>query len=272
MRQKKRDILTKLILSLSAALILLPLFLLPLFAFSQRWPWPKLLPERLSFSALRDVTGRSGALFSLLFSSCLISATVAFLSAVIGLMTARALALYRFLGQRTALFLTVLPFMVPATVFAMGVQTTFIRLGLNNTAAGVILAHLIYSLPYAVRLLTDGTAALGTGLEEEARVLGASAWQAFSKVSLPLLAPVLLTAATMSYIVSFSQYFLTLLLGGGQVRTFSIVMVPYLQGGRRNIACMYSLLFLGVTLLVFVCFSRIAKRWIKRQQGAFYRT
>ena len=53
-------------------------------------------------------------------------------------------------------FFTVLPFMVPATVFAMGIQVTFIRMGLNNTVVGVIIAHLICSLPYAVRLLQDG--------------------------------------------------------------------------------------------------------------------
>ena len=70
--------------------------------------------------------------------------------------------------------MTILPFMVPATVFAMGVQITFIKMGLNNTVTGVILAHLICSLPYAVRLMMDGTEAVGNRLEEQARVLGAS--------------------------------------------------------------------------------------------------
>ena len=62
--------------------------------------------------------------------------------------------------------------MVPVTVFAMGVQIVFIKMRLNNTITGVIIAHLICSLPYAVRLLTDGTQAVGMRLEEQARVLG----------------------------------------------------------------------------------------------------
>lgn len=155
-------------------------------------------------------------------------------------------------------FMAVLPFMVPATVFAMGVQVTFIKMGLNNTAAGVILVHLICSLPYAVRLITDGTAAVGEKLEEQARVLGASVLQGFVKVTLPLLIPVLLSSFSMSYIVSFSQYFLTLLIGGGRIKTFTIIMVPYLQSGDRNIACVYSLIFFGVTLAVFAVFEKIA--------------
>lgn len=160
--------------------------------------------------------------------------------------------------------------MIPATVFAMGIQIIFIRLGLNNTVTGVIIAHLICSLPYAVRLIQDGMEASGKKLEEQARVLGASPVKAFVKVSLPILAPVIVSAVSMSYIVSFSQYFLTLLIGGGNVQTFTIVMVPYLQGGDRNIACVYSTIFLAVTLLVFTVFEALAKRWTKDGTGDFY--
>ena len=160
--------------------------------------------------------------------------------------------------------------MVPATVFAMGIQTTFIKLGLNNTIPGVIISHLICSLPYAVRLLMDGTIAVGNGLEEQARVLGASAWKAFVKVTLPVLAPVMLSSFSMAYIVSFSQYFLTLLIGGGRIKTFTIVMVPYLQGGNRNIACVYSTIFFGITLLIFAFFEWIAGRLSKNNSVEYY--
>ena len=167
-------------------------------------------------------------------------------------------------------FCSILPFMVPVTVFAMGIQVTFIKLGWNNTVWGVICAHLVCSLPYAVRLLMDGTEALGDGLEEQARVLGASAGQAFFRVALPLLVPVLLSAFSMAYIVSFSQYFLTLLIGGGQVKTFTIVMVPYLQGGDRNIACVYSVIFLGITLVLFGIFEWTAGKISKNNSTEFY--
>lgn len=160
--------------------------------------------------------------------------------------------------------------MVPATVFAMGIQITFIKMGLNNRIAGIIIAHLICSLPYAVRLIMDGTAAVGSRLEEQARVLGASPFQAFYKTSLPMLTPVILSAVSMSYIVSFSQYFVTLLIGGGNVKTFTILMVPYLQSGNRNIACIYSTLFLGVTLLVFGVFEWAAGRYMKHGAGEYY--
>ncbi|MBS6516907.1 MAG: ABC transporter permease subunit [Clostridium sp.] len=265
-----RERMINAVLFLLAAVILLPCILLIVWAVTKRWAWPDLIPQKFSFRAVKEVSGRRVELFRVFFSSVLISTAVAVLSAVIGVMTCRALVFYDFFGKRLLGFLTVLPFMVPSTVFAMGIQLTFIRLGLNNTVSGVILAHLICSLPYAVRLIMDGTRALGRGLEEQARVLGASPWQAFFRVALPVLAPVVLSAASMAYVVSFSQYFLTLMIGGGQVKTFSIVMVPYLQSGDRSIASVYSVLFLAVTLSVFGLYEWIGRRWTKDSEGGFY--
>lgn len=265
-----KDRIVKAVLFLLAAVILLPCLLLLVWMFTERWAWPDLLPQRFSLRAAAEVFGRRGELLKVFFSSVLISTAVAALSAVIGVMTCRALVFYNFFGKRLMGFLTILPFMVPATVFAMGIQLTFIRMELNNTISGVILAHLICSLPYGVRLIMDGTKALGKELEDQARVLGASPWQAFYKVSLPVLAPVILSAASMAYVVSFSQYFLTLMIGGGQVRTFSIVMVPYLQSGDRSMASVYSVLFLAVTLSVFGLYEWIGRKWTKDSEGGFY--
>ena len=212
--KKRKSFITNIILAVLCASILIPAASLVVWVFTERWAWPGLFPQVLSDRAVMEIVRRKGELFSLMASSIMISSVVAVLSAAIGGLTSRALILYRFRGKDLMSFLTVLPLMVPATVFAMGIQITFIRMGLNNTVAGVILAHLIYSLPYAVRLIMDGTRAVGIALEEQARVLGAGPFQAFRRTTLPMLVPVILSAVSMSYIVSFSQYFLTLLLGG----------------------------------------------------------
>lgn len=269
MKKDKKHIRTEMLSLFAATLILVPIFTLVIWVFTERWAWPDIFPQTLSFRAIREVLGRKTQLLGIAGSSILISTIVGVLSIVIGTMTARALTFYQFVGRRWVSFFTVLPFLVPATVFAMGIQMTFIKLGLNNSVAGVVIAHLICSLPYAVRLIADGMEGVGRGLEEQARVLGASSGTAFARVTLPILAPVIVSALCMSYVVSFSQYFLTLLIGGGQVKTFTIVMVPYLQGGNRNIASVYSMLFLGITLMIFAVFEKIAMRW-SRNSGEFY--
>lgn len=250
--------------------IAIPILTMLVWSFTERWAWPDMLPQTFSLRALREVLHGGGRLAQTIVSSAAISLTVASLSVVIGLMTTRALIFYDIAGKNLIYFFTTLPLMVPVTVFAMGAHVTFIKLGLNNSVPGVIVAHLICSLPYATHLLAGGTEALGKGLEEQARVLGASEFYAFRWITLPLLSPVILSAFSMAYIVSFSQYFLTLLIGGGQVRTFTIIMVPYLQSGQRNIAGMYSTVFLAVTLIVLVTFEKITAKWSKNTDANFY--
>lgn len=253
-----------------AFFILLPMATLIIWVFTERWAWPDLIPQVFSDRAFREIFRRKTELIRVFMSSVMISLMVAFLSAIIGLMTARALAFYEFIGKKWISFFTILPLMVPGTVFAMGIQIAFIKLGWNNTIFGVVLVHLICSLPYAVRLLMDGMQAVGIKLEEQAKVLGANPMIAFWRISLPLLAPVILSAFSMSYVVSFSQYFLTLMIGGGNVKTFPMIMVPYLQSGNRNIACIYSVIFWGITLLIFGIFDRLARRFVQDANGDYY--
>lgn len=270
MKRKKNSWIGRMIWILFCLCIIVPLFTIVIWAFTERWVWPDFFPKVFSMRAVKGVFSRSDELMKLFSSSVLISVVVAFFAVLIGTMTARALQCYHFFGKKILTMISLLPFLVPTTVFAMGIQITFLRIHLGGTLFGVMIVHLICSLPYAVRLLEDGTRALGVDLEEQARVLGAGPWTAFFKVTLPNLAPIMLSAFSMSYIVSFSQYFLTLIIGGGRVKTFAIVMVPYLQSGERNFASVYSLIFLGITITIFGLFEWLVSQWTHGQDVEYY--
>ena len=266
----KKNRINKIVLIIVGICILLPLLNLIIWAFTERWAWPDLLPQTYSFRAIKEIFSRKSEMTQLFISSIMLSMIVAILSVIIGIMTARAFVFYDFKGKRQLYFATLLPFLIPGTVFAMGIHVMFIKWDLSNSILGVIIVHLIYSLPYATRLLMDGILAIGNKLEEQAKVLGATSFQAFTKTTLPILSPVILSSLSMSYIVSFSQYFLTLLIGGGKVKTFAIVMFPYLSGGDRNMASTYSLVFLGITILIFGVFQLIVSRINKNISTDFY--
>lgn len=268
--KKKQNIFENLIIAIFVLVIILPLLTILMWVFTERWAWPSLIPQTFSLRAVKAVFRDRAELAKLFMSSVWISFVVAFASVIIGMMTARALECYEFFGKKIFSFISILPFLVPASVFAMGIQITFIKMGLSGTVFGVIIVHLICSLPYAVMLIQDGMRALGTGLEEQARVLGAGPLKAFFKVTFPNLFPVMLAAFSMSYIVSFSQYFLTLMIGGGSVKTFAIVMVPFLTSGERNFASVYSLIFLAITVIVFGVFEWIVSRLTKDQEIEYY--
>jgi len=270
MKKEKSNVIASVLLVLFCLAVILPLLTILLWVVTERWAWPDLLPGTLSLRAVRSVF-RDGRELAMVFSSSvLISLAVAALAVLVGMMTARALECYAFFGRTFFSFLSLLPFVVPASVFAMGIQVLFLRIGLGGNAGGVIFVHLICSLPYAVQLLQDGTRGLGIRLEEQARVLGAGPLTAFRRVTLPNLLPVILSAFSMSYIVSFSQYFLTLIIGGGNVKTFTVVMVPFLTGGERNFASIYSIIFLMVTIVIFGVFELVTRRIMKNRDVEYF--
>lgn len=267
-KYKKDRYISGVITAIFAAAVILPVLTLFVWSFTQRWAWPYIIPGNFSLNAVIDVFEKLKKPGGILISGVVLSLITALLSVIIALMSAKALLFYNFLGRNALLFGSILPFIVPASVFSMGVQLLFINLGLNNTLHGVMIAHLIYSLPYALRLIMDAMSAIGEKYEEQARVLGACGIRAFVDITVPMLLPVSLTAFCMAYIISFSQYFLTLLIGGGRVITFTIIMVPYLTSGNRNFASAYSLVFLGISVIIFMLSKKaaaISNRQLKTQ-------
>src|SRR5699024_5468037 len=125
--------LLRLVLVLAAVIILMPVAVLLLWSVTGRWPWPNLLPERYTLRTVQELLFGSANLPALLWSSISLSAIVALLSTATGLLTARATELYSFRGKTLVHLGSILPLLVPGTVFAMGIQITLIRLGLSDT-------------------------------------------------------------------------------------------------------------------------------------------
>lgn len=260
----KRNLLMRSVLAVTLLCIFLPMAVVLLWSVTERWPWPSFLPESYSLRTVRELLFGSARLSEILFSSITLGLTVAVLGTAIGILTARATELYDFPGKELVSMASFLPLLVPGTVFAMGIQITLIRLGLSDTLAGVIIVHLIAAMPYCITIMTDVTRAVGNKLEQQAMVLGADPFRAFFQVTLPSLVPGILSSMSMGFILSYSQYFTTLMVGGGRVKTLALVLVPYIQSGDRALSAVYSVAFVGSALLVFFLFEGIIHYTQKR--------
>ena len=238
--------------------MLLPLCVLAVYTLFSRWPWPDLLPVDFSLDALIGIL-RANTLRVLVSSIgySLLGALVATLVAAPGAM---ALAWYTFRGKRLMRALLLAPVLLPSTAYFVGLQAFFTRMGLGDTVLAVLLGHVIVILPYGVWTLTDVLGQMGKGLEEQARTLGASGIKALWHITLPQLLPALVSVTALGFVISFGQYFLTLMLGGGRVRTFAMLVVPYIQGGDRQLSAAYSLAFIAICAGVYCIFSRILQK------------
>ena len=254
----------KIVLATVLFCIFFPMVLVVLWSVTERWPWPGMLLESYSLRTIRELFFGAAKLSELLGSSIALALVVAALGTIIGITTARATELYQFRGKSLIRFGAFLPLLVPGTVFAMGIQITLIRLGLSDTIAGVVIVHLIAAVPYCITIMTDVTRAVGEKYEQQAMVLGAGPVQAFFQVTLPSLLPGILSSMSMGFILSYSQYFTTLMVGGGRVKTIALVLVPYIQSGDRALSAVYSVAFVGSALLVFFLFEGVIHYTQKR--------
>ena len=253
----KNNRVSKIIVGISAFIILLPVVVILIWSVTARWPWPSPLPESFTTRTILELFSGTAELSQILASSILLATLVAIIATLIALMTARATEIYHVRGERAISYLSLLPLLVPGTAFAMGVQVSLIKMGLNDTIAGVVIVHVISALPYSILIMTDVTRAVGIRLEEQAAVLGASPTKGFIHASLPQLMPGILSSASMAYIISYSQYFTTLLAGGGKIKTLALVLVPYIQSGDRALSAIYAVVFVGSALIVFFIVRRL---------------
>lgn len=233
----------------------LPLLALVLWSVAFRWNFPDLLPSEWGLDAWAYTFGPSSRVIEGLWNSLVIGVIVTGLAIVVGLPAARALGLHEFRGKSVIEWLLLMPIIVPPIVATMGIHIIFIRLRLTGTYMGVSLVHLIPTIPYFVLVMSSVFANYGTELEDTARTLGASKWRVFFHVTLPGVGPGMLVASMFTFLVSWSQYVTTLLIGSGRVVTLPLVLFPFISGGSHSTAAAISLVFVAPAIVVLIFVS-----------------
>ncbi|WP_042276699.1 ABC transporter permease [[Clostridium] dakarense] len=250
-----------LIIDFSIIFLILPLLILIVWGFTNSWVYPNLLPRNYSLRGLEYILNIEN--LKVLLNSILISFIVVIITILLSIPAARALSLYEFRGKKFFEMLILSPVIVPTISVAMGIHIVFIKFGMANTLIGVIVINLLPCIPYAVRIISDVYMLIGDKFQIQARVLGANKLDALRFVTIPLIMPGIIGASSMCFIISFSQYFLTLIIGGGVVKTYPMIMFPYIQSGDRTISSLYSLVFIIVSLIVLILTERSIKKYYR---------
>lgn len=235
-------------LAMFSLIFLIPFIFLLLSSFAYSWRWPDILPQSYSMRSWQ-ILMQEPQLFSSLGITIVIGATVALLNLILALPAAKALSHYQFWGKSAIEGFLMLPILVPALAVAMGIHLTMIRLGLADMWVGVILVHLIPTLPYSLRILRSGYDRLGTKWADQARSLGVYPGRVFWTISLPFLLPSVRSVVLLAFVISISQYVLTLLIGGGNVVTLALIYFPFLTSVDRSVMAAFSVLFALLPLL-----------------------
>jgi putative spermidine/putrescine transport system permease protein len=139
---------------------------------------------------------------------------------------ALAIARYRFRGREamTALFMS--PLMIPHLVLGIAFLRFFTELGLGGTFIGLVLAHIVIVLPFALRLTLASAVGLDRSIEHAAISLGASEGTVLRRITLPLVLPGLVSGWALAFINSFDEVTMTVFIAAPTSRTISIRWSP----------------------------------------------
>ncbi len=129
-----------------------------------------------------------------------------------------AVSRFEFPGRRTVQALVVVPFVLPTVV----VGAAFAALGWRGSIGAILAAHVFYNVAVVVRTVGGLWSRLDRRVEEAAAMLGAGPWQVFRTVTLPILRPALIAAASIVFLFTFSSFGVILILGGFGYATLEV--------------------------------------------------
>jgi multiple sugar transport system permease protein len=184
--------------------------------------------------------------------STYISLVTASISVLVGALAAYSLARYRLGGDQFS-FWILSTRMFPPVATALPLFLIFRDLKLLDSYRVLIVANTIFNLPFAVWLLKGFIEDLPVELEESALIDGTSVFGAFRRITLPLIAPGMVTAFLFSFVFTWNEFLFALLLTRRNVRPLTVI-VQSLAGGHEilwaQIAAAGVLAIIPGTLLV----------------------
>lgn len=227
---------------------------------------PQPLPRQPTLAHYREILSGDlipGVTFVDFFvNSTLVAGATVLLSAVVALLAATAVARFQFRLRTTFLIMLLVVQMVPLEALVIPLFLMIQRLGLYNTLSSLILTYLGFSLPFAVWMLRGFVAAVPKDLEEAAAIDGASRWQSFWRILLPLVAPGLVATSIFSFITAWNELIFALTFINSQDRyTLPVAMTFFF--GRDDTA--WGLVMAASTLLtlpVMIFFILVQRRMV----------
>jgi len=236
-----------------------PLALFIVYSFTEGWFFPAPFPSEWTTTTFQRAIDDPRTLGGM-WQGFVIAVIVSLLSLILAFPAARALGLRQFRGRQIAWLMLFLPTVVPPLAIGMGLNILFLRVGLAGTIMGVSLAHLISTLPYTVFTLSSAFARYDENYEHQALALGANPAQIFFNITLRMMTPSLVVATLFAFLVSWSQYLLTLLIGGGKIITLPVLLFTAASGGNPSTIAIKSLLFILPPALVIAVTARELNR------------
>jgi putative spermidine/putrescine transport system permease protein len=153
-----------------------------------------------------------------------------------------------------------LPVAAPPIALGAGLQIVTLWLGIAGTSVGVWFSHAVPAIGYVSLLFLGVFTTRGAEPEEAARTLGASRWKTWTMVLIPSLRAPITEALAIAFLISWTQVALTLVVGGGALRTLPLEVMTLVRAGQDRPAAVGALLLIVPAIAALAALRLGARR------------
>jgi putative spermidine/putrescine transport system permease protein len=196
-------------------------------------------------------------------NSFIVAPSATLVATILGTLAAVGLTKANFAGKSLLMAILISPMIVPVIVVGVGMYLFFAPLGIANTYFGLILAHAALGVPFVVTTVGATLQNFNMNLVRASQSLGASPLKTFFRVTLPVIAPGVISGALFAFATSFDEVVVTLFLAGADQTTLPRQMFT---GIRENISP--TIAALATILIVFSTSLLLALEWLRGRAAA----
>ena len=187
-----------------------------------------------------------------IFYTITIAVLATLISTVVGTITAIGLSKSNKLLRNIVFRINDFPIMNPEIVTAIGLLMFFSALGVKKGYITMLLAHIMFCIPYVILSIMPKLRSLDSNLAEAAMDLGATPWQALTKVIVPQIMPGIISGALIAFTMSFDDFIISYFVTGNGVNNISIMVYTMSKRVNPSINAMSTLIIIIITAILLI--------------------
>jgi spermidine/putrescine transport system permease protein len=238
--------------------LLVPIAVILVFSFNKPQGRFNFAWQEFSFDAWKDPFGVPG-IGDALRVSLEVAAVSTLIATALGTLTALALVRYEFRARAPVNFFIFIPLATPEVVLGAALLSMFLNFSVATGFNTIVIAHIMFNLSFVIVTVRSRLIGFDRSLEEAAQDLGATPWQTFRLVTLPLIMPGVVSAALLAFALSIDDYVITSFNNG------STITFPVFIWGAARVAVPPQIYVIASMIFLFTLAMMLLTVWQQRR-------
>ena len=244
-----KKILENIYLVIIFIFLFLPITVLILFSFNTSSL--NIVFEGFTFHWYRDLF-QNTALLNALFNTLIVAGVSTVVSTIIGTISAYGLYKYSFPGKNIVNELLYIPVVIPEIVLGIALLSVYTLLNMELGLFTLILAHICFCIPFVIISVRSVLDSMDSHIEEAANDLGASRFQTFIKIIIPMLMPGILSGAQLALTLSLDDVVISYFTAGPGANTLPLQVYSMIKTGiTPDVNALITIMLIIVFILLF---------------------